>query len=70
MRSARWSLLSLALGWMLLTSCSLLQSKIEPFTCTVGVAYKADGTVDPDSYMVNKPCLRGVQARLDACYKE
>ena len=66
----KWSLPSLALAWMLLTGCTLLQSKVEPFTCTVSVAYKQDGTVDYDAYAVNRACLRGVQKRLEACYKE
>ena len=55
---------------LLLTSCSLLNSKIDPFTCDVSVAYTEDGTVDTTAYRVNRTCLRGVQARLDACYKE
>lgn len=53
-----------------LPGCGLLQSKIEPFTCEVSPAYSADGTLNTDAYAVNKPCLRGVQKRLDACYKE
>lgn len=70
MRLAKLSLLSLALAWTGLTGCTLLQSKIDPFTCAVSVAYKEDGTVDTTAYQVNRACLRGVQARLDACYKE
>lgn len=70
MRLVKWSLLSLGLGWIGLTGCTLLQSKIEPFTCDVQVAYKEDGTVDTTAYQVNRACLRGVQARLNACYKE
>ena len=55
---------------LLLPGCSLLNSHVEPFTCAVGVAYQQDGTVDYDAYTVNRACLRGVQKRLDACYKE
>ena len=54
----------------LLPACSLFQSKIDPFTCQVTPAYKQDGTLDSDGYTVNKSCLRGIQKRLDACYKE
>ena len=55
---------------MLLTGCTLLQSKVEPFTCQVTVIHKADGSVDAESYTVNRACMRGIQARLEACYKE
>ena len=55
---------------LLLPGCSLISSKVDPFTCTVSVAYKQDGTVDHDAYAVNRACLRGVQKRLEACYKE
>jgi hypothetical protein len=53
-----------------LPACSLFQSKVDPFTCQVTPAYKTDGTVDHEGYTVNKACLRGIQKRLDACYKE
>ena len=76
MKSGRWKLQNSKRAWMLwmllpllLQGCSLFQ-KTEAFTCTVGVAYKSDGTVDTDAYAVNRACLRGVQKRLDACYKE
>jgi hypothetical protein len=58
------------MAWMLLTGCTLLQGNVEPFTCAVSVAYKQDGTVDYETYAVNRDCMRGVQKRLDACYKE
>ena len=71
MKLARWSPVSLALGWTLLTGCSLVtRSGVEPFVCDVQPAYNQDGTDDTTSYRVNRPCLRGVKARLDACYKE
>ena len=53
-----------------LTSCSLLQSKIDPFVCDVQPAYTEAGTVDTKMYAVNRDCLKGVNARLKACYKE
>ena len=59
--------------WMLLPllpACSLLNSKVEPFTCTVQPAYAQTGAVDLESYRVNRTCLRGIQKRLEACYKE
>lgn len=64
---------SLVLGWTLLTllpACSLFPSKIEPFTCTVTPSYTAAGQADLNSYTVNRHCLRGIQQRLTACYKE
>lgn len=55
---------------MLLTGCTLLQSKVEPFTCQVTVSYKSDGSVDTEAYTVNRACLKGIQKRLEACYAE
>ena len=52
------------------SGCSLFRSTIEPFTCTVQKSYLPDGTEDTTTYTVNKACLRGIQQRLDACYKE
>ena len=62
--------MSLALGWMLLTGCSLFPSKSEPFVCQVQPAYDAAGKDDTSSYRVNRACLRGVNERLRACYAE
>ena len=56
---------------MLLPGCSLMTgSGIEPFVCDVQPAYNQDGSDDTTSYRVNRPCLKGIKARLDACYKE
>lgn len=55
---------------MLLTGCNLLPKTDEPFICDVQPAYHQDGTDDTKSYRVNRPCLRGVNERLKACYKE
>ena len=56
---------------MLLTSCSLLDPKVdEPFICDVQPAYTQVGADDTTAYRVNRACLRGVNARLKACYKE
>lgn len=60
--------MSLGLGWMLLTACSHLPD--EPFVCIVQPAYEHDGKDDTTSYRVNRACLRGVNERLKACYKE
>ena len=71
----RWKVPSCWPVWMLLivvttSGCSLFRSTIEPFTCSVTPSYHQDGTADTDSYTVKKACLRGIQQRLDACYKE
>lgn len=55
---------------LLLPGCSLLHSKVEPFSCQVTTAYQADGAVNTEGYTVNKTCLRGLQKRLNACYAE
>lgn len=58
--------------WTLLVSaCSLLPAKPnEPFVCEVLPAYNKDGTDATTYYRVNRACLRGVNERLKACYKE
>jgi hypothetical protein len=69
----KWKVLSLGLGWlllMLLPGCGLFHSKVAPFTCAVSPLYNENGTLDETAYVVTKDCLRGMQKRLDACYKE
>lgn len=62
----KWA--SWMLGWMLLTaSCA---SSPEPFMCTIKAAYDEAGAVDKDSYRVNRDCMRGMSARVKACYQE
>ena len=60
----------MGLAWMLSTGCTLLQGKIDPFICDVQPAYDATGKDDTNSYRVNRACLRGVNERLKACYRE
>lgn len=51
--------------------CSLLgASKIKAFFCPIEVAYNADGTIDKTSYRVKTECMKGLQKRLEACFKE
>ena len=64
-------------GWMLLmlliSGCCLLPNRDadeQPFICAVQQAYDEKGQHDTTSYRVNKPCLRGMAARLKAAYKE
>ena len=67
----KWT--SWLLGWMLLTSCSLLPNRDadeQPFICAVQPAYDETGKDDLTSYRVNRACLRGIAARLKAAYKE
>jgi len=49
------------------TSCS---HGPDPFICDVQPAYTETGADDLTAYRVNRTCLRGVTARLNACYKE
>lgn len=51
--------------WM--TSCAHAP---EPFACTVLTAYDAHGQVDTAHYRVNTACLKGLSARVTACYRE
>jgi len=70
---ARWKVLRWGLLWIgltLLPGCSLFHGKVSPFTCAVSPLYNEDGTLDETVYVVTKECLRGMQKRLDACYKE
>lgn len=65
--------MSCLLLWMLLIalpSCGLLNSKVEPFMCAADPLYNEDGTLDETAYVINKACYRGMQARLNACYRE
>jgi len=43
---------------------------VKPFVCDVQPAYAPDGTVDTTAYRVNRDCLKGVNERLKACYRE
>ena len=64
---AKLKRMSLLLAWIGLTSCS---HGPEPFICDVQPAYTETGADDLTAYRVNRTCLRGVTARLNACYKE
>lgn len=60
------------MSWMLtcsvwMTSCA---SSPEPFFCPVGLAYDAQGQLDRTSYRVAQDCLKGLSARVRACYKD
>ena len=65
----RLSLMSWALAWIGLIGCSH-QVKVDPFVCDVEPAYTKDGLIDPVRYNVNRSCLKGVNLRLQACYRE
>jgi len=62
--------MSCAIAWTLLTGCTLISPKVEPFFCKTEPAYNQDGTVDTEAYHVKRDCLRGQQQRLEACYSE
>lgn len=55
--------MSWIVAWLLWTGCAP-----DPFVCTVQEAYTASGQPDPANYRVNTDCLKGVSARLKACY--
>lgn len=60
----------LLLPLLLQGGCGLLDSKIKPFFCPIAPAYDATGQLDTTSYRVKTDCMKGLQKRLAACYKE
>jgi hypothetical protein len=53
-----------------LSACSpTKKDRIDAYFCAPEPAYTATGAPDTTSYQVKKDCLRGLQARLKACYK-
>lgn len=60
------------MSWMLLCSVWMMSCAHtpEPFFCSVSIAYDAQGQVDPTMYRVARGCLKGLSARVRACYKD
>jgi hypothetical protein len=44
--------------------------EIKPYFCKADVAYNEKGEIDTASYRVDQACLKGLSARVKACYKE
>lgn len=70
-----WKQTSYRLGWIALIALTLSacsptkKDRIDAYFCAPEPAYTATGAPDTTSYQVKKDCLRGLQARLKACYK-
>lgn len=53
-------------GWTLLTGCT----ETNPYLRDLQPAYNQDGTLDKDSYRINKAWMQHLLLDLKACYKE
>ena len=58
--------LSCVMGWLALTGCQ----ETSPYLRNLEPAYHQDGSLDPDSYRINKAWMKHMLKDLDACYKE
>ena len=66
-----WGLVWIGSMLLMLPACGTpKKDRIEAFICKPEQAYHQDGTLNPDRYTVDRACLRGVQQRLKACYRE
>lgn len=63
------------LGWialmlLIVSGCASSKTdKVDAFFCDPQPAYTDTGAPDVGSYRVSKACLRGLTARVKACYK-
>lgn len=58
--------MSFGLVWLLLTGCQ----ETSPYLRSLQPAYNQDGTLDRESYRINKAWMQHMLKDLDACYKE
>lgn len=58
--------MSCSLLWMSLTGCT----ETSPYLRDLKPAYHQDGTLDRDSYRINKAWMKHLLEDLKACYKE
>lgn len=65
MRLANGIGMSCVLGWLLLTGC-----ETSPYLRDLKPAYHQDGTLDQESYRINKAWMKHMLKDLDACYRE
>lgn len=66
MRYRNVIVMSWSLAWLLLTGCT----ETSPYLRTLQPAYSQDGTLDRDSYRINKAWMQHMLKDLKACYKE
>lgn len=59
-------LLSLSLACLALTGCS----KPSPYLRDLKPSYNQDGTLDAETYRINKAWMKHLLEDLKACYKE
>jgi hypothetical protein len=60
------TVMSFGLVWLLLTGCQ----ETSPYLRNLQPAYNQDGSLDRESYRINKAWIRHMLHDLDACYKE
>jgi hypothetical protein len=58
--------MSWGLLWMLLTGCT----ETSPYLRDLQPSYNQDGTLDRESYRINRAWMRHMLKDLQACYKE
>lgn len=66
MRFRNAIVMSLMLGCLGLTSCT----ETSPYLRNLQPAYHQDGTLDRESYRINKAWMQHMLLDLKACYKE
>ena len=66
MRFRHVIVMSWSLGWIALTGCT----ETSPYLRDLQPAYHQDGTVDRESYRINKAWMKHLLEDLKACYKE
>lgn len=42
----------------------------DPYICKAEIAYTKTGEIDREGYRVDQACLKGLSARVRACYKD
>lgn len=66
MRFRNVIVMSLIGAWLGLTGCQ----ETSPYLRNLQPSYNQDGTLDKDSYRINKAWMKHMLADLKACYKE
>ena len=66
MRFRNAIVMSWSLGWLVLTGCT----ETSPYLRNLQPAYNQDGTLDRESYRINKAWMQHMLVDLKACYKE
>lgn len=58
--------MSCVMAWLALTGCTTES----PYLRNLQPAYHQDGTLDRESYRINKAWMKHMLTDLEACYKE